>query len=795
MNHSILLNIQDLFNQLPNERFGAFDVTRHLATMAGWSSIIGLLTVLVVLLVLSILNRYHKGLKLNVSGKYLTISFVLVWLAGFVIYDVGMYIVHSRLSLLTNMPMAVIHAFEMFLLQSDVGAIHESFHNNWIYMFAFSLVHMLAAGITLVFVIKHFGYNIIAGFRMLYEAYLGRKKESFIFWGVNDASFLLARSIKNHYDNNKNYRIIIVRTNKAQTTGVKNGMERLFNFLSLRNNDLERLQDLDCLTTSTYSDLAHLGIGISQEDILKKRLDLRLLSRIIGKRTKGKAHLFFLDDNTSENIKSVTNLKRDLTLHEYAKSEGNAVCLYCRARYNSVHRVIEDEQTVDNIEVRVVDPSHICVEILKQHLDLHPVNYVNIERDATISSDFNALVVGFGEVGQDAVRFLYEFGAFVKTGSDSNKVERSGFHCNIVDKNIKSVAGLFAVNAPSISTQMSYDNDSPSNNSPLALHDLDLHSVDFYDHIERWIKTLNYVVIALDDDEENVSLAVRIFRLAVRYRTDMSKLRILAWIKNDEDNHLLHITEHYNRLWAAENHSDDALHIHQHTIRISDSIQEPITLFGSMASTFTWDYIVSDLLKKSAMQFKEKYDISNLAMNDSQVNSMVNSIGWENERKDLMQINGDYQGFSPTFSSIMRLRRIQRQNMGNCFHQLTKRFLAFTALGEAKYSILNGKSLSRRENTTTYEWHDCSPDSSITRVLEVLAQTEHLRWMASHEILGYRDEGSETDKDEARLVHGCLKPWHKLSSLVRSYDYNVVDVSLGISDNANNNINSGEGND
>ena len=35
-------------------------------------------------------------------------------------------------------------------------------------------------------------------------------------------------------------------------------------------------------------------------------------------------------------------------------------------------------------------------------------------------------------------------------------------------------------------------------------------------------------------------------------------------------------------------------------------------------------------------------------------------------------------------------------------------------------------------------------------------------------------------QDETRLLHGCLKPWNELSIPVKSYDYNIVDVSLDI---------------
>lgn len=123
---------------------------------------------------------------------------------------------------------------------------------------------------------------------------------------------------------------------------------------------------------------------------------------------------------------------------------------------------------------------------------------------------------------------------------------------------------------------------------------------------------------------------------------------------------------------------------------------------------------------------------------------------------------------------------MQSQNFENCYHQYTKQKLAMDALSE-KYSILTQHLLSRKENDTTYVWKEgVEPDSSVIRVLDVLAQTEHLRWNASHEILGYRDSGTENDKDEARLQHGCLKPWQNLSALYHSYDYNIVDVSLGM---------------
>ncbi len=776
----LLLNIHRLLGLLPPLVGHEADITPYLMKLATWSSALGVLLALAIVLILMLLNRFGKGNKMNVPGKMLTSSFVLVWLAGFVVYDVGMYIASSPLSLFANMPMAIVHAFEMFLLESDVAAIHEQFHNNWIYMGAFSLIHLLAAVITLIFVLKHFGYNIIAGFRMLFEAYiLGKKSETFVFWGLNESSYLMARSIKEHFKalGSKDYRIIVVRThNDGKDTSVKNGMERLFNFLSLNNNELDLLRELDCLTTSTYSDLINLSLGETDEngncDILRHHLNLNQLARIIRSKTSGKVHLFFLTDVDNNNIQAVGNLKRDLNILDGA-NRGISNIFYCKARYNSVHRVIEDELTHDKVIVKVVDPSHISVEMLKQDKNLHPVIFVDIEPDATVSSDFNALVVGFGEVGYDTVRFLYEFGAFVKTGSDEHSMDRSSFHCDVIDKDVKRLAGLFAVNAPAVSHKMKYNDDYCADDAPITLHDMDIHSVQFYDYIEHIIKSLNYVVIALNDDEQNVSLAVRIFRLAVRYRKDLNHFRILARVRRDDGHHLLRISEHYNRMWNAECHSENSKKLHQRHVRVNAEHYEPITLFGSLSMTYTWENIVSDRLKTEAIHFKEKYDQSITALN-----AKATPLDWEAERRDLMQLNEEYKGFSPTFSGIMRLRRIQRQNMENCFHQFTKMHLAQAALGPERMGLL--KYLTRKENEIVYQWNGHEREAAVDRVLLVLAQTEHLRWVASHEILGYREDSTENDKDEARLLHGCLKSWNQLSTPVQSYDFNVVDVSLGI---------------
>ena len=126
MANTIVLALNGLLGALPPVDALVHDMTPYLATLASWSSLLGVILALLVGLILLFLNRRGHAYRWLVSGRALTTSFIVVLLAGFVVYDVGMYISHEPLSLLTNVPMAIIHAFEMFLLHSDLTELRTS---------------------------------------------------------------------------------------------------------------------------------------------------------------------------------------------------------------------------------------------------------------------------------------------------------------------------------------------------------------------------------------------------------------------------------------------------------------------------------------------------------------------------------------------------------------------------------------------------------------------------------------------------------------------------------------------
>lgn len=743
-------------------------------------------TILIVVFVWSGLRnrRFQRVIHLQRLKRLFSLKrcFLIVWFYGFVVYDVGMC-TGQYISLLTNAPMAILYAFKIFIFDSDVSEVHEAFHASWVYSLNFALVHFLAALISTLFLIKLFGFTISQRLKMWYASkrWCSSVSDTYVFWGFNEATRHLIESIKAHYNNtnDNSYRIIVVKSDDENSSSrdESNIISKIFGFLSLPSVELEQLQSLKCFTWITYVNLASINIQRDASDILGATLGMKSLKRLLGNKTKSKIHMLFLSANEESNIHNVNLLRQDATMRQFVKNQSNGkreVKFYCHARRNSVHRAIEDEWVDKYIKIDVVDSSHISVEQLKQDPKLLPVNYVEVGKDARVSSDFNALVVGFSEVGLDSVRFLYEYGAFVREGGNADVADRSGFHIDVVDKNMDDLAGAFVANAPSVRPYMPFVNKEKDADSMIALHKMDCRSVDFYDKLVNWIKSLNYVVIATEDDELNISLGVRIFKLATRYRKDLDKLCILVRAHNDDDGQIHNIAYHYNRIWDAYTLAPevDGNRINQTKVRKNEEVKMPIHIFGLDIKTYTYDNIIADTLEVRAREYKSLYERT--------VNprDKINKNAWDDCYDKYMQLEEPYKTYSPTYFGIMKLRRCQMQDYANSLHEITKSILVDKALEKCGLDRSYFRKLARKKKTMKYVWpRGVEEKAEICAIAYVLGQTEHLRWVASHELIGYL---SANQKNEVRLYHDCLKDWSKLDEETRSYDCNVSDILLGV---------------
>lgn len=701
-------------------------------------------------------NRFWKWIE-----SRLTSIFIFVWIAGFCVYSVGMFIEYGDQGdydkLFSVAWMSVIHAFGMFILESDISAVHSAFHNSLYYMTWFSVVHFAAALVSMLFVIKHFGYNIVAGVHLWLTAHLpGKKDNLYIFWGINRSSYFLAKDIKRSTP--ESYRILFVKTADDEDSTVnRTGLDRLFSFLSIKNKELKEFKNLRCLSTNAFARLSKCELTDEEKtsgeiSILNNKLGLKSVVRLLNK-TNRHVHIMMLGEDEESNIKAATNLSLDKDLNEYANDHD--VTIHCHARYDSVNRVLENTRYSGKLEIHIVDSAHMAVETLKSSKEplCLPVDFIDVEKDATVSSPFRSMVIGMGQCGRDAVRFLYEYGSFVQhrqTGTDDACL--SGFRCDVFDKSMNTIAPAFR--NISKGADVSGINDRLGSDSwhKINLYKADYNDKLFIDFVEENISHENYIVISTKDDEDGITLAVRLLKSAITKGTDMERFRIFVKSYNEEILHYMErIAKHYNESVVKSLGLKENLH--------------PIYIFGKMKDLYTWHNIIDDSICKESYRYYNNYEGINEAESDL-------GTKWKERRRNKLGTGLPYG-----FGNLNEIRRMEHQDMENALHRHTKLRLIRKALrnnAETFQDFSNTVIQHERHADNTYgipvEWQ---------RIMDTVAQTEHLRWNASHEMLGYTyNKNVKKDQRDIKMQHSCLTSWNNLDIPTRGYDYKVVETSL-----------------
>lgn len=750
------------------------EVTSYLFQAAYWFATIVLTIILlwgllrVFCWIFDVLRRKERGTSANalwdILQQYLTLLFVLVWILGFVTYCVGTRVpgVDSPWSVF---PMAMIHATEMFVFQSDIGAIHESQHNSAWYMFFFNTSHFLAMLCSMALVFRFMGFFIWESLAMKIKSIVRiffPYNKVYVFWGLNEASFLMAESIKERTKaiGDAGGKIIFVRTfddEESQTAML--GFNRFLNIIRMKNREISRLRGKGYFISHSTRRLANYCEGKNDWKILDKMMRLRCLASIL-KRAK-EVNFFFLSEDEENNIKCSQNLCKDV---DFTKRK---LRVFYHARYGGVNKITENEKYTENITVEIVDSSHIAVELLKTKQVTLPVNYVDVEKDATVSTTFNSMVVGFGEVGMDAVRFLYEYAAFAKTGSKKTSVSRSSFHCDIVDKDAKSLYGKFTCKIDAPMKFDGHDCDSPE----FTFHNKDINSHEFYKLLKDRIKELNYIVVCLSSDEQSMNVAVEILKIAIQERDNLNDFIILVRSHNSSRNqYIQNVANHFNTTIHAD--KDIILECHSHrdnVVKEKEQLNTPIYVFGSLKDVFSYDTIIRDRIQDEAKKYLDKY---NLCFPDK------NNQSWDERRRQRLRLDTN---ISAQYTDILELRRMEAQDISNSMHTKTKLRLAELAIGMSELQRCEEKFYKKEFDRAmkTTEYHGQVEQQWID-VIDTLAWTEHLRWNASHKMLGYRDDKK---KNGTRQRHDCIKDWHELGTessreRVQSFDYNVVDVTF-----------------
>lgn len=585
----------------------------------------------------------------------------------------------------------------------------------------------------------------------------------YVFFGLGDASKILAKSILREDEKSV---VVFVENSLAgeaeqdedKTDGWKNIVSLLTHrrktFIDADENERRALAIANC-------DIC--GLEGDETDVLGN-IGLEIVKQLLAKlkeTQEGQLHVFFLSENRDNNVRATSILAKDQTISNPAFQ----TIIYCHARRNGVNRIIEDLDIIKgrNLSVKILDSSHLAVESLKSHKQNHPVNFVKVRtlnesNPGTVSSPLECLVVGFGETGQEVVKFLYEFGAFVSSSSSAGHSERTPFHCYVIDKDMEMLEGQFISEIPAVKCKRSSDSDIAD--APIKFYPLDFNTDGFYTEVlKKIVQAINYVVVAVGDDETNMTVAVEILRYVRRYRNNLDDFCIyVRAYEKGSFKYLKDIKDHYN-------------------LRLSEDGETPvekIKLFGGNEEIYTYNLVVRDQYEIDGRVYYEAY-------RSLQIDPANDEGSWEERRESALT-----KKRGTKWERMSKIKRKESQDRSNAIHAKTKILLLEKAVGEENardFGIRVLKGRDGRQSTISYPHLNFSEDTLMLN----LAMCEHLRWNAAHEMMGYVNNRDGHECNELRKKHNCLKPWEELdkeSDAVdyiddyKLFDYGVVETSF-----------------
>lgn len=695
-----------------------------IADSLNWHSIGYWIVFFILFSALFIIILCRSKLIEKLSRHILSLS-VAVWFLGVLIYIIGFY--NSGVNGLSVVLRAIISSFKMFVVSHDLARIPHFLQNDSSYMAAFSVLHFAAAFITFLFIFKMVGYKIKSSLRLIFHKWFhSRGKVVHLFWGVNEASMLLAEDIRRLHETET---IIFVDVDEEceDNTQRKATLSHITNTITIKNSEIARLDAINAFVDHCYNGPAEFN-GDDETDIFVN-LHLKTIGDIVRKCCK--TYFYFLSDNEAQNIAGALNLQKDQKLRSMNE---NKPVIYIHARRDANNEIFDHYSQYDGesqrMKIKIVDSAYLSVTTLKQNERTLPVNCVKINQSTgLVDSHFTTLIVGFGGTGQETFKYLYEYSTFV--GSDMKK---SPFKCYAIDERMNKIEGLIREKMPAIGED------------ELSLIQATVDSEEFWVKVKEIIKKLNYVVIALNNDAAGLSLAVNLFKFALRNRLaykPMLKILVRCY-DNGNEKRMTEVATNLNRSIEGNN--------------------VEIVLFGQEKKLYCCNNILTDNVLQEAMEFNRVYEKSKLSAEEQ----WQKNFG-EVEIQRLMT-----KKKMSRYHAIYDINRRIAQNISNSLHSRTKMILMGFGENEQSERLKSyyGYVNSREDDTTKYKCH-----KEDEQLLLNMAMVEHERWVASHKLMGYT---YDPENDSVQKHHKCICPWDDLDEMTQSYDCNVVDTTVKI---------------
>lgn len=659
-------------------------------------------------------------------------SAIIVLLFGYILYYIGFHTSGTASSLIALIARSFTAALGLFVARSSFQELCATCRESAVYMTFFGIIYILAICISAIYIVHFFRIRLFSIIRrVVWSLKKAHPSTINIFFGLNNASVVLARSI-----HERGERIIFIEMpSEEDDKKVNVSLSDIFGLFSYKRKYINQLEGVRYVLMN--ADYNSANTTIANESFFDN-IDAGAIRGFIKK--SDNIRIFFLSDDESENVQSLINIQKDKVFTHLVNKR---IDFYCHARRNETNLAFEKiEFNKDaGLAIHIVDSSYLAVRWLKQQPEFLPVNYVAPNKNGTVDTPFKAMLIGFGEIGQEVLSYIYEFGAF----PDSNH-QRSPFCCYVVDRKMNVLRNDFYLKHPAL-----FD------------HQEEVILTDFCDQMPKydtWLRdniiSVNFLVIATGSDECNIRMAIDLYELAIKNRSQMDNFSIFV-----------HLSQQRQILFLA---------------KILDNYSIPqnkIVPFGELSKVFSYDNIILDKVYNNALRYNEMYEKAYCAF-DKVSNDEIRATAISQES---------------AMGILFKNRRVENQNISNWLHAETK-FRLLGLSGTIIRHLFNSDNLTDQERKIKEEIvaichysHSDIPNASekflylkdlneisagsIEEKMYNIALCEHLRWNAAHEMMGYT---KGTVKNEIRREHNCLVEWNNLPKF--KYPYDMCDLDF-----------------
>lgn len=744
----------------------------HSSGLGEYLTTYNLLTML--LLMLAVLVVFKRSIRKNII-RHIEIYALAIFIFGIVLYFFGFWHEGSANNVVACLLRSVTASMEMFVSESELIEVKETCKDDILYMLLFAVIHFLAICISAAFIIHLLGIRFKSYIFMKWSR--SRKKELFVFFDLSKESLSLAKDI-HRTRKLKDYQIVFVKTPMEESHLERFSFSHILSFANNRNETIEQLAEIGAYLTYSRKSVS---IGMDENE-WNETVGLNTLRHYIQRSANTeefKTHFFCLSPDEDNNINTAVALSK-----RYSDDKKYAV--YCRANHDSI------TESFAKHNLKFIDSASLAVMELKKRVEYQPVSFVRPDiKTAVATKPFRSMIIGFGEIGFEVFRFLYEFSSFV--GKDTSE---NPFYCDIIDPKAKQLENSLYLHCPGLEEKINKDG---------------VHTVLFHegtiennrDTVKGLISSVDYIVICTDNEKENLSIGITLLNLAYKYRSNSDNLDIFIGINdNREFKKGQEIAKFYNGCGKKD--------------MKGNRYEFSLVPFGSKKQLFTYKNIIDDDILNRAKEFFFEYQkTSNLLDSNNEYKCAVNkNAEWDKRRNNKKQ-NTDMGLWNKN-----ELTQKESQDIANAWHIQTKLHLVgacsyckdntYKCIANERREKLFGcidfvmqqllirlkEARGRQEDfkkshefildkIAEYEKENNVHAGEYSTLFENLAKCEHMRWDASNRLLGYRtfEKATGNNKHYLQKTHACMVPYEKLLTNEElcdtiKYDYNTILVSL-----------------